>query len=185
MSILITYASVHGSTRGIAERISSIISTHISPPSTVEVLPMEQVSDLSKYNFVIIGSAVHNFHWIPLASRWLSSNSAALANTPVWAFSVGTPFAIGKIAQRFLESQEEEQKLAAAIKEQVKIEGHVLFSGMFVKSQATKKFNFWWRVFGGKFGDFREWEDINKWAGEVGENIAQRIAQEVEISPTV
>jgi menaquinone-dependent protoporphyrinogen oxidase len=171
MLILVTYASVHGSTKGIAERIGSIISTHVTPSSTVEVLPMEQVSDPSKYNFAIIGSAVHNFVWIPPASRWLSANGAALANTPTWAFSVGTPFAIGKIAQRFMESQEEEQKLAAAIRKEVKIEGHMLFNGMFLKSHATKKFNFWWRVFGGKFGDFREWEDIDKWAGELGAHI--------------
>lgn len=175
MLVLITYASVHGSTKEIAERISSVISTRITPPSTVEVLPMDQVSELSKYNFVIIGSAVHNFVWIPLASSWLSTNSAALSNTPVWAFSVGTPFAVGKFAQRILESQEEERNLSEAISKEVNIEGHMLFNGMFLKSHATKKFNFWWRVFGGKFGDFREWEDIDKWAGEVGEKIAQRI----------
>ena len=175
MIVLITYASIHGSTKEIAERISSIISPQIKSPSTAEVLPMEEVSDLSKYNFVIIGSAVHNFVWIPLGSSWLSTNSAALSKSTVWAFSVGTPFAVGKFAQRMLESDDEERKLTEAIAQHVKVEGHMLFNGRFLKSHATTKFNLWWRVFGGKFGDFRDWENIDKWAGEVGEKIAQRI----------
>jgi menaquinone-dependent protoporphyrinogen oxidase len=177
MLCLITYYSVHGSTKEIAERIGSVLSTKITSPSTVEVLPMEQVTDPSKYNFVIIGSSVHNFAWVEYASSWLSTNGAALSNSAVWAFSVGTPFAVGKIAQRVFESKEEEQKLATAISKNVKLEGHVLFNGRFLKSHATTKFNFWWRVFGGKFGDFRDWEKIDKWAGEIGDTIVQRIGE--------
>ena len=177
MLCLITYYSVHGSTKEIAERISSVLSTKITSPSTVEVLPMEQVTDPSKYNFAIIGSSVHNFAWVEYASSWLSTNGAALSNSTVWAFSVGTPFAVGKIAQRVFESKEEEQKLAAAISKNVKLEGHVLFNGRFLKSHATTKFNFWWRVFGGEFGDFRDWEKIDKWAGEIGDTIVQRIGE--------
>jgi menaquinone-dependent protoporphyrinogen oxidase len=177
MSILVTYASVRGSTKEIAERVGSIISKRITSPSTVEVLPMEQVTEPSKYDFVIIGSAVHNFMWIPASSSWLSRNGAALSNTPVWGFSVGTPFAVGKLAQRMMESKEEEQNLAEAIGRHVKVEGHILFNGRFLKSHATTKFNMWWRVMGGKFGDFRDWENIDKWAGEVGGKIAQRISE--------
>ena len=179
MSILITYYSVRGSTKEIAEHIGPILSTKITAPSTVEVLPMEQVTDLSKYNFIIIGSPVHGFVWVDYASSWLSTHSAALSKSTVWAFSVGTPFAVGKIAQRVLESKEEEQNLAAAISKNVKLEGHVLFNGRFLKSHATTKFNFWWRVFGGKFGDFRDWEKIDKWAGEIGDTIVQRIGKTV------
>jgi menaquinone-dependent protoporphyrinogen oxidase len=179
MLILVTYYSVRGSTKEIAERIGSVLSTNIAAPSTVEVLPMEQVVDLSKYSFVIIGSPVHGFVWVEYASSWLSVNSAALSNSAVWAFSVGTPFAVGKIAQRMMESKDEEKNLAAAISKDVKLEGHVLFNGRFLKSHASSKFNFWWRVFGGKFGDFREWEKIDKWTGEIGHTIVQRIGDAV------
>jgi menaquinone-dependent protoporphyrinogen oxidase len=175
MLVLVTYYSVRGSTKEIAERIGSILSTKIASPSTVEVFSMDQVTDPSKYNFVIIGSAVHNFAWVEQASSWLATNGPALSNSTVWAFSVGTPFAVGKIAQRVLESKEEEGKLIAAISEHVKLEGHALFNGRFLKSHATTKFNFWWRVFGGKFGDFRDWEKIDRWAGEIGDTIVQRI----------
>lgn len=174
MLVLVTYYSLRGSTKEIAERIGSVLSSKITSPSTVEVLSMEQVTDPSKYNFVIIGSAVHNFVWVEPASSWLSTNGAALSNSSVWAFSVGTPFAVGKIAQRMMESKDEEKKLAAAISEHVKLEGHVLFNGRFLKSHATTKFNFWWRIFGGKFGDFRDWEKIDQWAGQVRDTIVQR-----------
>jgi menaquinone-dependent protoporphyrinogen oxidase len=158
MLFLITYYSVRGSTKEIAERIGSVLSTKIMSPLTVEVLPMEQVTEPSKYNFVIIGSPVHNFVWVKYASSWLSTNGAALSNIAVWAFSVGTPFAV-------------------AISKNVKLEGHVLFNGRFLKSHATTKFNFWRRVFGGKFGDFRDWEKIDKWVGEIGDTIVQRIGE--------
>lgn len=170
MLALVTYYSVHGSTKEIAERIGSVLSTK----TKVEVLPMEQVTELSKYYFVIIGSPVHNFVWVEYASSWLSTNGAALSNSAVWAFSVGTPFAVGKIAQRMLDSEDEEQNLAAAISEEVRLERHVLFNGRFLKSHARTKFNFWWRVFGGKFGDFRDWEEIDKWAGDIGDTIVRR-----------
>jgi menaquinone-dependent protoporphyrinogen oxidase len=176
MSVLITYASVHGSTKEIAERVGAVLSTYLGDSNiAVHVLPMEQAKDISKYNFIIIGSAVHNFEWVPLGSSWLSRNKSAVSKVPVWAFSVGTPFAIGKIGQRMLESKDEERKLVEAIEANVHIESHTLFNGKVLTSHTPTLFNMWWRLFGGKFGDFRDWDTIDNWAKEVGDQILQKV----------
>ncbi|KAF2672256.1 hypothetical protein BT63DRAFT_452761 [Microthyrium microscopicum] len=176
--ILITYASVNGSTKEIATQIGSIISSKIQSPTTVSILPMDQVTELPQYQFIIIGSAVHNFEWVSPAKSWLSSNHTILSAKRVWAFSVGTPFAVGKFAQRMMESEEEESKLEKAITDEIgKVEDHVLFNGRFLKSHASTRFNVWWRVMGGKFGDFRDTEKIDSWAEEVGNKIIESLGE--------
>jgi hypothetical protein len=40
-------------------------------PLTVEVLPMEKITEPSKYNSVIIGSPVHGFVFVEYVSSWM------------------------------------------------------------------------------------------------------------------
>jgi menaquinone-dependent protoporphyrinogen oxidase len=95
MATLITYASEHGSTKEIAERINFVINAKTSPQAT-ECIPIEQIADLSKYSYIVVGSAVHGMRWLPIASSFLHNNAPALSNVPVWAFSVGSPAGLPK-----------------------------------------------------------------------------------------
>ena len=54
--ILVTYGSWAGSTRKIAESIGDTLR---SKGSEVDVLPAKAVQDISSYQSVIIGSAIH------------------------------------------------------------------------------------------------------------------------------
>lgn len=81
MNILIAYASARGSTREIAERIAARLGVQ---RHQCEVLPLDRVSDVKRYQAAIIGSAIHDQAWLPEAIRFVSDNSAALVDRPVW-----------------------------------------------------------------------------------------------------
>jgi menaquinone-dependent protoporphyrinogen oxidase len=88
MSTLVAYASKHGSTRGIAERIAERLR---SAGLEAQALPVKAVEDVAPYDSVVLGSALYMFHWMNEAKAFARRNRGALAGRPVWLFSSG-PF---------------------------------------------------------------------------------------------
>jgi menaquinone-dependent protoporphyrinogen oxidase len=171
MITLITYATEFGSTREIAERISSIVGPKISP-STTELLPIEQVTDLSKYSSIIIGSAVHGMKWLPVATTFIHTNAEPLSKVPIWVYSVGSPAGMPKLLQRWASKEKEDKIIYDTIAQDIKAQRHVVFNGRFLKEHMGGGcFASCFTFMGGRLGDFREWDLIEKWAEEVGEEI--------------
>ena len=173
MGTLITYASEHGSTKEIAERINLVISAKTSPHPT-ECIPIEQIANLSKFSYIVVGSAVHGLQWLPVASSFLHNNAPALSKVPVWTFSVGSPTAVPKFMKMLGAEAKEQKALADAVNKDVKTQGHILFSGKFLREHASPLLGCIWSCLGGRFGDFRDWNQIEAWANEVGDEIVQR-----------
>src|SRR5690349_740656 len=86
MSILVTYASKHGATAEIAERIAETLQ---ASSLEVEVRPIDEVEDPAGYDAFVIGSAVYFGSWMKEASGFMQRNRAVLAVRPVWLFSSG------------------------------------------------------------------------------------------------
>jgi menaquinone-dependent protoporphyrinogen oxidase len=83
--ILVTYASLSGSTAGIAEVIGK---TLFEGGAGVDVLPMKAVKDLTPYRAVVAGSAIHGRKWLPEAMQFLQTNRSELNRKPFAAFLV-------------------------------------------------------------------------------------------------
>lgn len=83
--ILVTYASRTGSTAGVAEAIGRALAEGGAP---VDVLPMQDVTDLSPYRAVVAGSAIQGGQWLPEAVQFVRTHQAALKQKPFAAFLV-------------------------------------------------------------------------------------------------
>lgn len=86
MNVLVAYATRHGSTAGIAERIADTLSRHGVP---AQARPVEEVHDVEGYDAVVLGGAAYMFHWLKPAVAFAKKHRTALAARPTWLFSSG------------------------------------------------------------------------------------------------
>nr|WP_236654713.1 flavodoxin domain-containing protein [Streptacidiphilus anmyonensis] len=91
MTVLVGYASAHGSTRGIAERLAERLSELGCP---ADAMPLDSDADPEAYAAVVLGSAVQSQRWLLAAEDFVRAHRDALAERPLWAFSVGIPAAL-------------------------------------------------------------------------------------------
>lgn len=87
MDVLVTYATRHGATRGIAERIATRLSA--ADEVTAVLAPVDEVDDVEPYDAIVIGGAAYMFHWQRAATRFVRRHQEVLARRPVWLFSSG------------------------------------------------------------------------------------------------
>lgn len=83
--LLVAYASTKGSTHQIANVIGAILRLN---RSVVDVIPAYQVSDLSVYRGVVLGSPIYNGAWMPEAVEFVEGHRRALQRIPVALFAL-------------------------------------------------------------------------------------------------
>jgi menaquinone-dependent protoporphyrinogen oxidase len=86
MAVLVAYASKHGSTQEIAERIAEKLR---QLGKEAEARPVDAVADPGNYEALVVGSAVYYGSWLKEATEWVRRTQAVLAQRPVWLFSSG------------------------------------------------------------------------------------------------
>jgi menaquinone-dependent protoporphyrinogen oxidase len=163
--ILITYASRAGSTAEIAEAIGKTLS---QGGMQVEVLPMQDVKDLSVYGAVVAGSAMRSSKWLPEAMQFITTHRAVLSQKPFATFTVCITLAMSN-------SDQYRQAVTAwiqPVRAQVKPVSEGLFAGML----DFNKLPFNWDTLKlravvalGIFpkDDRRDWNAIGKWADSI------------------
>ena len=85
MDVLVGYATAHGSTKGVAERIAARLRGRGAEVTLAE-LPVAE--DIERYGAVVLGSAIHSGDWLPEAEQFVDSHARALAGRETWLFSV-------------------------------------------------------------------------------------------------
>lgn len=168
MNVLVAYATSHGSTKEIAERIQSVIAnthTQDGPQPTTTCLPVKEVGpDITQYTHVVLGSAIHGKKWLSSATAFINEHKEQLNNRPVWAFSVGFPRGM-PAPETF--AAEEAKIIEEELQKSVRVRQHALFNGRFLTSDLGACFAWFFKCFGGSFGDQREWDKIEDWARTV------------------
>jgi menaquinone-dependent protoporphyrinogen oxidase len=86
MKVLVAYASRHGATAGIADRIAAGLQAH---GLVVDARPVTEVGEVERYDAFVIGSAAYLFHWLKDATRFVKRHRGLFATRPVWLFSSG------------------------------------------------------------------------------------------------
>ena len=86
MSTLVAYATRHGSTQGIAERIAERLR---AAGLDAEARPVKAVRDPAAYDAFVVGGAAYMFHWMKEASSFTRRYRDVLSSRPLWLFSSG------------------------------------------------------------------------------------------------
>ena len=175
MTILVTYASRHGSTQGIAERIADRLRVD---GLDAEVRPASQVRDASRYDAFVVGGAAYMYHWLKDATTFVKHNRTLLAERPTWLFSSGPvgPDTVDKQGRDVLETSI--PKEFPELREAIHPRGERVFFGAtdpeakpigiaerFVSLMPAARDSM-------PKGDFRDWPAIDAWADQIAHDLA-------------
>jgi menaquinone-dependent protoporphyrinogen oxidase len=163
--ILVAYASKHGATAEIAERIGQLLCRAGLP---TDVRPADRVRDLTPYRAVVLGSAVYVGRWRKEAAAFLKANEKTLAGRPVWLFSSGPtgegdPLKLTK-GWRFPEDLK-------AVASRIQPRDIAVFHGKVDPAKLGFIEKAMLNHVDAPVGDFRDWEAIGAWAASIAESL--------------
>lgn len=162
MTVLVTAASKHGATREIADTIARTLADH---GVSAELVDLEEVRDLGRYDAVVLGSALYMGRWLKQARSFIEIHAEDLAQRPTWLFSSGpivgdppTPEpadeAAGRRALELVDARE-----------------HKVFAGKLDKSALGLLEKAAVSAAHASEGDHRDWDEIQRWATAIAEQL--------------
>jgi menaquinone-dependent protoporphyrinogen oxidase len=165
MVVLVAYATDHGSARGIADRIAGRLRQR---GIDAEARAVADVVEVSRYEAVVLGSAIHGGKWLPGAREFADQNAAPLRERLVWLFSVST---LGdeesmfppRVANR-MRALRKETLEAAELRRLLHPREHRNFAGVVARSHWPVTGRAFFLATGGRYGDHRNWPAIDAWA---------------------
>jgi menaquinone-dependent protoporphyrinogen oxidase len=195
MRALVVYASRHGSTMGIADRMAEILRS-----LDVDAIAVEAASapDPGPYDACIVGSGVYIGSWLKDGVRYLERHAVSLAARPVWLFSSGPlkgssagaardddPLtqALGPLAGPGSGGRRRIAELTDAIRPR----GHRVFLGAYDPADPPRTISERLvRLMPASKdllppGDFRPWDEIDGWVREIGAALAEEAANPVPV----
>lgn len=158
--ILVACASRHGGTTAIAERISGTLRGR---GLDVTLLPASDVDDVERYGAFVIGSAIYAGHWRRPAYRVVRLVAALPDRRPVWLFHSGP---LGGDAQG------EPQGLPRNVRRKalrVDLLDIATFGG--VLSPEATGFPASAMAKNGMAGDWRDFDEVDRWAGRIADSL--------------
>ncbi len=170
--ILVAYASKHGATREIAERIAERLA---AAGQQAEARPVQAAGALAGYHAVVIGSAAYSMHWLKEATEFVRRNRAVLADRPVWLFSSGPLGTEATDAKgRDLRTAAEPKEIAE-FQKAIGPRGHRVFFGALDPRQLGFAERSLRKLPAARAmlpeGDFRDWAEIDDWAGSIAQEL--------------
>ena len=177
MRTLVVYASKHGATQGIAERIAGKLG---EAGLQAQARRAADAGNLAGWDAFVIGSAVYAAHWQKDASHFVQRNRAILASKPVWLFSSG-PLGTKTVgAQRRDVAAAAEPKEIAGFRALIAPRGHHVFFGALDPGSLGTAGRLIRKMPAGAAllpeGDFRDWAEIEGWAAQIARELRRAAA---------
>ncbi len=157
--ILVAYASQCGSTEEIARAIFRDLQARGCPG---DVSAAGKVKSVSGYDSILVGSAVHYYHWLPEAIDFVNRYRTELSRGPNAFFTV-----------HFLntgnddDSKKKRLSYLDDVRAVVKPGAEVFFAGKLDTSKLGFFDRMGCRLMGMQDEDKRDWNAIHTWAGSV------------------
>lgn len=158
--VLVTAASKHGATQGIAEALARALREQLmTAGGTVEEVPVVRDPSPDRYTAVVLGSAVYAGSWRDEARHWASAHAASLRDRAVWLFSSGPigdpPF------------PPDEPHDVPPLLQVTGARGHHVFPGRLDKRLLTFPERAMVTAMRAPVGDFRDWAAVDAWAAHI------------------
>ena len=173
MQVLVAYATKHGATREIAERIAEQLK---GAGAAAEVRPVQAVDDLTGYDAFVIGSAIYMGSWRKEAITFVQRHQAILAARPVWLFGsgpLGTATTDSRGQDLLVVS---EPKEFAEFMDALRPRGRKVFFGALDPRTLSLPERTLRLLPAGRAllpaGDFRDWPAIEAWAADIAHELA-------------
>lgn len=159
--VLVSAASKHGATAEIAEHIGAVLGER---GLAVTVADPDDVADVDGYAAFVLGSAIYAGHWMESARSLAKRIATMRTQPPVWLFSSGP---IGDPPK-----PDEDPVDAADIIDFTSAREHRVLSGKIDKSKLSFAEKAILIAVRSPEGDFRDWDEIEEWAGHIAEVVA-------------
>lgn len=174
MRILVAFATRHGATKGIAERIAETLQ---GEGFEVTLRSVAEAGAVETYDAVVVGSAAYLGGWLDDATTFVRRNRDGLARRPTWLFSSG-PTSIDTIDAKGRDLlKASEPKEFAEFSATLRPRGKQVFYGAFDPDAtptglAERVMNGFVRLIPEvrralPTGDFRDWTAIEAWAHSI------------------
>lgn len=175
MSVLVAYATRHGSTAGISKHIAATLTDH---GTAAEARPVQRVTTLEPHDAIVLGGAAYMFHWLKPVVRFARKRRSELAARPVWLFSSG-PLGTDQVDEQGRDVREasrprEFDEMVAMLHPR----GEAVFFGAYDPDQppiglAERIVRHMPAAPDTPAGDFRDWAAIDVWAEEIAASLAR------------
>jgi menaquinone-dependent protoporphyrinogen oxidase len=119
------------------------------------------VSDLGRYEAVVLGSAVYMGKWLRAARSFVDAHAGELSQRPTWLFSSGPIVGDPPLPDPHDAVQGD------TLRDTVHAREHKLFAGQLDKSKLSFAEKAAVRAAHAREGDYRDWDEINGWATEI------------------
>ncbi len=172
MTVLVAYASRHGSTGQIAERIAARLVEH---GVEAEARSLDGSIDPGRYGAVVLGSAVYFGRWMIEAIEFVHDQADSLAGRPVWLFSSG-PLGAERTDDQGRDLREVSRPEDAGELDELlhPLEHRVFFGSLDRGGLGVGEWVVSAIPAGGDVlaeGDFRDWAEVDAWAGSIARAI--------------
>lgn len=159
--ILIAYASKTGSTAGVADRLGQTLS---QSGLTVDVRPVNEVSDLAPYGAVVLGSAIRAGSLLPEMTGFMEANQAALQALPTAVF-----ICCMTLAEDTPENRKTVDAYLDPVRGLIQPAATATFAGAMDYNKLSFAFRMIVKALKTPEGDYRNWPEITAWADNLPE----------------
>ena len=165
MTVLVTAASKHGATREIADAIGRALDEQGVPAELVDI---DEVRDLGRYDAVALGSAIYMGQWLESARKFVERHADELGARKTWLFSSGP------IVGDPPKADPADEAAGRRLLEMAHAREHKLFAGKVDKGKLGLLEKAVVRAAHASEGDHRDWDEIKRWASEIATQLRQQ-----------